>query len=45
MMGMLAEIFGLRPALITTAALALLVAVALIPLVRRHAETMEVDAD
>jgi MFS family permease len=39
MMGMLAEIFGLRPALITTAALAL------IPLVRRHAETMEVDAD
>ncbi len=43
MMGSLAELVGLRPALATTAALALLVAIGMIPAVRRHAADMETD--
>lgn len=43
MMGTLAEFIGLRPALATTAILALLAAMALVPSVRRHAADMEID--
>ena len=43
MMGTLAEIVGLRPALATTAILALLVVIVVLPSIRRHADDMEVD--